>query len=241
MLFKKKSRIRPLYKQLNRLRANVQNRKKLLNFKKKKWSLVINSFKSRFKWYKKNRLIEQIGPVSTGKPDYWCSYKNSKYKNVLLAYQKIKLFYGGFTKKKIKKTFRKLIGSGKPKNIRVTIIRFYESRLDSTLYRAKFISSVSTARRLIKQGNIIRVNGKKIINPAYNLQTGDLVSINPKYKKIVINTVINSYKWPLPPKYLHVSYKTLQIIFGDVTKKNLIYAFEFNLGINSLANDFLKA
>lgn len=73
--------------------------------------------------------------------------------------------------KKIKKTFRKLIRSGKPKNIRVSIIRFYKSRLDSTLYRAKFISSVSTARRLIKQGNIIRVNGKKIINPAYNLQT----------------------------------------------------------------------
>ena len=240
MLFKKKSRIRPLYKQLNRLRSNVQNRKKLLNFKSKKWSLVINIFKSRFKWYKKNRLIEQINPVASEKPDYWCSYKNSKYKNVLLAYQKIKLFYGGFTKKKIKKTFKKLIRKTEPEKTRLTIIKFYESRLDSTLYRAKFISSVRTARRLITQGNIIYVNGKKIINPAYNLQAGDLVSINPKYKKIVINTIKNSYKWPLPPKYLHISYKTLQIIFGDVTKISLTNAFEFNLQINSLANRLLK-
>ena len=104
MRLKNKNKLILLYKQFNRLKVHTQN-------------------------YKKSRIIQRTEIVSRRKLNYFYSYKNSKYKNVFLAYQKIKLFYGGFTKKKIKKTFRKLIGSGKPKNIRVTIIRFYVSSI----------------------------------------------------------------------------------------------------------------
>ena len=70
------------------------------------------------------------------------------------------------SKKKLNRISRELIKNGGPKNIRVTIIRLYKSRLNSTLHRAKFISSVSAAKRLIKQSSIIQVNSKKTINPA---------------------------------------------------------------------------
>jgi hypothetical protein len=40
-MIKKKSKFKPLYKQFIRLRENVQNRKKLLKFKKQKWDQLI--------------------------------------------------------------------------------------------------------------------------------------------------------------------------------------------------------
>ena len=57
LIKKKKSRIKPLYKQLIRLRINVQNRVKLLKFKRQKWEILqANYLKQSTKWYRKFRI-----------------------------------------------------------------------------------------------------------------------------------------------------------------------------------------
>lgn len=63
----------------------------------------LNTLK-RLQGEKKGCLVHKIkiNLVNKGKPNYCSSYKNSKYKNVLLAYRKIKLFYSRFTKELIK-------------------------------------------------------------------------------------------------------------------------------------------
>ena len=45
MIFIKKRRHKPLYKKFLNLRKNVQNRRKLLKFKKRKWQKLVNYLK----------------------------------------------------------------------------------------------------------------------------------------------------------------------------------------------------
>lgn len=78
MIFKRNNKIKSLYKQFNTLKSLQGKRERC----------VIQKIK--------------IDLVNKRKPNYCSSYKNSKYKNVLLAYRKIKLFYSRFTKELIK-------------------------------------------------------------------------------------------------------------------------------------------
>ena len=53
MFGEKKNRFKPLYKQFIKLRENVQNREKILNFKKKKWSNLLFYYKRSLKRFNK--------------------------------------------------------------------------------------------------------------------------------------------------------------------------------------------
>jgi hypothetical protein len=44
MFLKKRNRFKPLYKQFIELRGNIQNRTKLLRFKKKKWKSFVQNY-----------------------------------------------------------------------------------------------------------------------------------------------------------------------------------------------------
>ena len=60
MVLKQKNRYKPLYKQFLRLRDNIQDKKKLLKFKKKKWQSFIQNYKRKLKRYNKFNRITQI-------------------------------------------------------------------------------------------------------------------------------------------------------------------------------------
>lgn len=59
MLFTKKNRYKPLLKKFLNIRENIQNRDKILNFKKQKWILFINASKKKLKWFNKCKLHNQ--------------------------------------------------------------------------------------------------------------------------------------------------------------------------------------
>jgi hypothetical protein len=59
MLFKKKNRYKPRFKQFLKLRENVQNRNKILKFKKKKWEKLLQFYKRKLKRYKKFKPKDQ--------------------------------------------------------------------------------------------------------------------------------------------------------------------------------------
>ncbi|TKA83974.1 hypothetical protein B0A55_00215 [Friedmanniomyces simplex] len=54
-----------------------------------------------------------------------------------------------------------------------------ERRLDTAIWRALFASSVKQARQFVVHG-WVRVNGKKMIYPGYQLNPGDLFSVDPE-------------------------------------------------------------
>lgn len=60
--------------------------------------------------------------------------------------------------------------------------RLLESRLDNAIYKAGLCSSRDKARQAVNHGHI-RVNGKKVTIPSYQLKVKDKISIKPKSLK----------------------------------------------------------
>jgi len=239
MFLNKKNRFKPIFKQLFRLRENVQNRKKLLKFEKKKWERLIQHYKRKLKWYKKFKPQNQIQYLVTKYPNKGTGYKK-RFRNTLHATKRLNLLYGGFSKKfiknKIKLTLKRNNSFSK---INMLFLEYFEMRLDTILHRAKFSNSIRTARQLIAHGKIL-VNDKVIIRKNYILKKEDLIKINSKNKHFIEKNLKQTQIWPLPPKYLIINYKTMQIIIGNFEPINLSTSFTFNLQLEKIILNYFK-
>lgn len=238
MIFQKKNKFKPLYKQFINLRENVQNRKKILQFRKQKWGQLINNIKRKAKRFRKFKPQDQTQFIVSRYPNRGTSYKKSRYRNTLHTYKKFRLLYGGFSKKKIKR-FVKESFRLKGKSANIMLLKQLESRLDTVLYRAKFSTSIRSARQMIIHGKIY-LNGKKIRSQGYTLQSGDLIAINPNISSLVEKNIACSNSWSIPPKHLTINYKTLQVIFSGIDHVNFGTLYHFNLNLERLMVDFLK-
>lgn len=115
-----------------------------------------------------------------------------------------------------------------------------ERRVDVVLFRAHFVSSTIQVRGLLAR-NYVRVNGQICRMASYELQDGDMVTVDPRgvenlqphgnegraYRKrlketqeppeLVANMKFSPHPWMLPflftPDYLEVSYKACSVIF----------------------------
>ena len=70
-----------------------------------------------------------------------------------------------------------------------------ERRLDTAIWRALFASSTKQARQFVVHG-AVRVNGKKMIYPGYQLNPGDMFSVDPE--KVLYATGARKYKKNVP-------------------------------------------
>ena len=57
--------------------------------------------------------------------------------------------------------------------------------MDTVIYRAKFATTVFSARQLINHGHI-RVNGKKVNIPSYLVKESDSIEVRDKSKELTI-------------------------------------------------------
>jgi ribosomal protein S4 len=236
MILKKKTKFKPLYKKFFKLKENVQNRQKLLNFKKKKWEIIIKKYKQSLKWYKQFKPKNQNQYIVSKFPNRGTSYKQ-RYRDTLITLKRLELFYGGFVRKVIKKQVNNQIKKNYKNNTKI-FIESFEKRLDVILYRAKFCPSMRNAQQLIVHGKVL-VNNKEIKIKSYKLRPSDLISIKPKFYKLIENNIQSAQIWPIPPKHLIVNYKTMQIIFGDIKHINLSTMFSFHLKLEKILNKFI--
>jgi ribosomal protein S4 len=239
----KKSRVKPFFKQMIRLRENVLLRKKILvKFKKLKWKqYVFHANRKFFKRYLKYKIKNIRGYSVTAKPNKW-SGAQSKHRNLLQAYKRFKIFYGLFSKKAVKRVIRIVKRRKAEKHVKLLLFRVMESRLDSIIYRSKFSYSSKSARQLIMHGNV-SVNGNVITNPAFHTKIGDLVKIartRENFMGILHRIYLHTYDrvWPHPPSHLHINYKTLEIIVGLMTYESLATCFHFDLKPEEMVFDY---
>ena len=113
----------------------------------------------------------QHGKSKRGKP--------SDYGTQLQAKQKMKCYYGNINERQFRNIYRKAMQ--KKGNTTENLVGFLEVRLDTVTYRAKFASTVFSARQLINHGHI-RVNGKKVNIPSFSVKHEDTVEIKDKSK-----------------------------------------------------------
>jgi len=108
--------------------------------------------------------------------------KLSDYGTQLEAKQKMKFYYGNMNERQFRNVYRKAIQ--KKGNTTENLVGFLESRLDTVVYRAKFATTVFSARQLINHGHI-KVNGKKVNIPSYLVKAEDTIEIKDKSKDII--------------------------------------------------------
>jgi ribosomal protein S4 len=239
----KKSRVKPFFKQMIRLRENILLRKKILvRFKKLKWKqYVFHAKRKFFKRYLRYKIKNIAGYSVTAKPNKW-SGAESKHRNLLQAYKRFKIFYGLFSKKAVKRAVRLVKRRKAEKRLKFLLFQVMENRLDSIIYRSKFSYTSKGARQLILHGNVF-VNGNVITNPAFRTKSGDLIKMVrtlESYTGILRRISLWTYRrmWPHPPSHLHINYKTLEIIVGLMTWESLATCFHFDLKPEEMVFDY---
>ena len=235
MLQLKKKWHRPTFKHFAKLRQNVQNRSKVFNFKSKKWFFLKNYLIRQNKFFRKNKIHDHIKFKIPKFASHGTSMKK-KFKNSMQAGQRFSLFYGKFSKKYLKKKFKSILKKKAIKHLTNPnrhILGNFESRLDSVLYRSHFTISVRNSQQLILHGHIL-INGTTEKRKDYIVKIGDHIKIKPESQELIINNIKQTNFWPIPPKYLYINYKTLEIIFGNVEDSNFYYGFPFWLDLPSV-------
>ncbi len=106
--------------------------------------------------------------------------KLSNYGLQLLEKQRLRAYYGV-----LEKQFRNVVDKAmkQPGIAGDNIVRMLEIRLDNIVYRSGFASSIRQARQMVVHGHI-RVNGKKVDRPSYQLSVGDVVALKDKSKDV---------------------------------------------------------
>ena len=98
--------------------------------------------------------------------------KLSDYGIQLEAKQKLKFYYGNINERQFRNIYKKAIK--KKGDTTENLIGILESRLDTVVYRSKFALTVFASRQLINHGHI-RVNGKRVNIPSYQVKENDLI------------------------------------------------------------------
>jgi len=236
-----KKRYKPFYKQFLRLRKNIQNRPKLFKFKKQKWIKFQQYSQSQLKFFKRFKIKDQF-QLSVSKFAAKGNSFQKKFRNNLYERKVFSLFYGKLKKKYLKKNILKTVAS---KSVfegfldsRYKTLKFFESRLDTVLYRVSFSLSIRSASQLILHGHVL-VNGTPVRTKSYILKTNDLIEIahSTKSRNLIKKNLDKSNFWPVPPKHLLVNYKTLQILFVYTNSSNLMPVFNHYLNIDSIISN----
>ncbi len=133
--------------------------------------------------------------------------KESEYRMQLREKQKTKRLYG-----LLEKQFHHYyeMASRQQGVTGTNLLRILESRLDNVVYRLGFAKSRAEARQQVRHGHIY-VNGRRVDIPSFRVRPGDLVSVAPKAREmLVIKSALISNERVQVPAWLEVDIEKLQ-------------------------------
>ena len=133
--------------------------------------------------------------------------KISDYGTQLEAKQKMKFYYGNMNERQFRNVYRKALK--KKGNTTENLVGLLERRLDTVIYRAKFSTTVFSARQLINHGHI-KVNGKKVNIPSCLINEEDNIEIRSKSKELTMILGSLQSKERDVPEYIQLDEKNKQ-------------------------------
>ena len=149
----------------------------------------------------------QHGQNKRGKP--------TDYGIQLFAKQKLKSYYGNINERQFRNIYKKatMLKGDTGENL----IGLLERRLDSVVYRARFSTTVFSARQLINHGHV-RVNGKKVNISSYMVKEEDVIEIRDKSKQLAFIDIALANKERETPEYIHLDEKNKKVTFVRTPK-----------------------
>ena len=97
------------------------------------------------------------------------------------------------------------------------LIGLLERRLDAVIYRAKFATTIFSARQLINHGHV-KVNGKKVNIASYSVKEEDTIEIRDKSKQLAIIDIALASKEREAPEYIQMDEKNKKFKFVRIPK-----------------------
>ena len=109
--------------------------------------------------------------------------KLSDYGVQLRAKQKLKGYYANISERQFRGIYAEAIrlkgDSG------ANLIGLLERRLDTVVYRAKFVPPMFAARQFVNHGHI-KVNGRRVNIASYRVKVGDTIEVKDKSKQMAL-------------------------------------------------------
>ena len=149
----------------------------------------------------------QHGQSRQGKP--------SDYGIQLQAKQKLKAYYGNINERQFRNIYKK--ASMLKGDTSENLIGLLERRLDAVIYRAKFSTTIFSARQLINHGHV-KVNGKKVNISSYSVKEEDSIEIRDKSKQLAIVDIALASKERETPEYIQMDEKNKKFKFVRTPK-----------------------
>jgi len=143
------------------------------------------------------------------------SSKPSDYGIQLQAKQKLKAYYGNINERQFRNIYKKanMLKGDTSENL----IGLLERRLDAVIYRAKFSTTIFSARQLINHGHV-KVNGKKVNIGSYLVREEDTIEIRDKSKQLAIIDIALASKERETPEYIQMDEKNKKFKFVRIPK-----------------------
>ena len=149
----------------------------------------------------------QHGQSRQGKP--------SDYGIQLQAKQKLKGYYGNINERQFRNIYKK--ATMQKGDTGENLIGLLERRLDAVVYRARFSTTIFSARQLINHGHV-KVNGKKVNIGSYMVNEEDTIEIRDKSKQLALIDIALANKERETPEYILMDQKNKKVTFVRTPK-----------------------
>jgi small subunit ribosomal protein S4 len=107
--------------------------------------------------------------------------KTSDFGIHLAAKQKLRGYYGNITERQFRRIYHEAVR--RRGDTGENLIGLLERRLDTVVYRMKFVPTVFAARQFVNHGHV-RVNGRRVNIPSFRVKEGDVIEVRDKSKQL---------------------------------------------------------
>src|SRR6187402_3574986 len=122
----------------------------------------------------------------------------------LRAKQKLKGHYGDVSEKQFRKTYEE--ADRRKGDTSENLIGLLESRLDTVVYRAKFVPTIFAARQFVNHGHV-KLNGKKANIGSMLVKPGDVIQVKDKSRNMALVIEAMGSAEREVPEYVEVDQK----------------------------------
>ncbi len=128
----------------------------------------------------------------------------------LMAKQKLKGYYANIGERQFRRYYQK--ATRLRGDTGELLVELLERRLDAVIYRMKFVPTVFAARQFVSHGHM-RVNGKRVNIPSYQVRDGDVIEIKQKSRELpLVLEAVGSSERDLPD-YVEVDFDKMRGTF----------------------------
>jgi small subunit ribosomal protein S4 len=139
--------------------------------------------------------------------------KPTDYGIQLMAKQRLKGYYGSIGERQFRKLYEE--ASRRRGDTSENLIGLLERRLETIVYRAKFVQTVFAARQFVNHGHVM-VNGKRVNIGSYQVKEGDVVEVRDRAKQLaIVLGAVQSQERDVP-EYVDVDHKKMTAKFVRV-------------------------